>query len=67
MIAPMGGKSESSALRIAARLQEIAVLLKLKGARYFQARAYESAARVVAELGDSINSLIRENRLRWYR
>ncbi len=45
-------------------LQEIAVLLKLKGGRYFQARAYDSAARRVAELGDSINSFIRENRLR---
>ena len=64
MIKPNEGRSESSSLHIAARLQEIAVLLKLKGGRYFQARAYESAARVVAELGDSINSLIRENRLR---
>ena len=64
MIAPNEGKSESSSFHIAARLQEIAVLLKLKGGRYFQARAYESAAHVVAELGDSINSLIRENRLR---
>jgi DNA polymerase (family 10) len=57
-------KSDPTSLNIAAALQEIAVLLKLKGGRYFQARAYESAARVVAELGDSIDSLIKENRLR---
>jgi DNA polymerase (family X) len=57
-------ESASASLNIAAALQEIAVLLKLKGGRYFQARAYESAARVVVQLGDSIDSLIRENRLR---
>jgi DNA polymerase (family 10) len=57
-------ESAPASLNIVAALQEIAVLLKLKGGRYFQARAYDSAARVVAELGDSINSLIRENRLR---
>src|SRR5258705_5488103 len=60
----MKEKSAPASLNIAVALQEIAVLLKIKGGRFFQARAYESAARVVAELGDSINSLIRENRVR---
>jgi DNA polymerase (family 10) len=50
-------------LGIAVALQEIGILLELKGGRYFQARAYKAAARVVAELEPSLNSLIRENRL----
>jgi len=50
-------------LRIAAALQEIGILLELKGGRYFQARAYKAAARVAAELEPSLNSLIKENRL----
>jgi DNA polymerase (family 10) len=64
MIEQQERKSEPTSLQIAAALQEISVLLKLKGGRYFQARAYESAARVVAQLGDSIDALIKENRLR---
>jgi DNA polymerase (family 10) len=52
-----------SKLSIAAALQEIGVLLELKGGRYFQARAYKAAARVVAELEPGLASLIRENRL----
>ncbi len=60
----MKSKPLPNYLDIAAALQEIAVLLRLKGGRYFQARAYESAARVVAQLGDSIDSLIKEDRLR---
>jgi len=64
MIEQRERKSEPTSLQIAAALQEISVLLKLKGGRYFQARAYESAARVVAQLGDSIDALIKENRLR---
>jgi DNA polymerase (family 10) len=50
-------------LNIAAALQEIGILLELKGGRYFQARAYKAAARVVAELEPSLASLIKENRL----
>jgi DNA polymerase (family 10) len=50
-------------LSIAAALQEIGILLELKGGRYFQARAYKAAARVVAELEPSLASLIKENRL----
>jgi DNA polymerase (family 10) len=50
-------------LGIAAALQEIGILLELKGGRYFQARAYKAAARVVAELEPSLNSLIKENQL----
>ncbi|HEV7395322.1 MAG TPA: PHP domain-containing protein, partial [Pyrinomonadaceae bacterium] len=48
---------------IAAALQEIGILLELKGGRYFQARAYKAAARVVAELEASLASLIEDNRL----
>lgn len=48
---------------IAAELQEIGILLELKGGHYFQARAYKAAARVVAELEASLSSLIKENRL----
>jgi DNA polymerase (family 10) len=50
-------------LSIAATLQEIGILLELKGGHYFQARAYKAAARVVAELEQSLASLIKENRL----
>ena len=50
-------------LSIAAALQEVGILLELKGGRYFQARAYKAAARVVAELEPSLASLIKENRL----
>lgn len=50
-------------LGIAAALQEIGILLELKGGRYFHARAYKAAARVVAELEPSLSSLIKENRL----
>ncbi|HEY6803092.1 MAG TPA: PHP domain-containing protein [Pyrinomonadaceae bacterium] len=57
-------QTSTSALDVAASLQEIAVMLRLKGGRYFQARAYESAARLVAQLGDSLDTLIREDRLR---
>lgn len=50
-------------LNIAAALQEIGILLELKGGRYFQARAYKAAARVLADLESSVTSLIKENRL----
>jgi DNA polymerase (family 10) len=50
-------------LSIAAALQEIGILLELKGGRYFQARAYKAAARVLADLEPSVTSLIEENRL----
>jgi DNA polymerase (family 10) len=48
---------------IAAALQEIGILLELKGGRYFQARAYKAAARVVREFEPVLASLIKENRL----
>jgi len=51
-------------INIAAALHEIGILLELKGGRYFQARAFKSAARVVSELGDAVDELINENRLR---
>ncbi|HSS21246.1 MAG TPA: DNA polymerase/3'-5' exonuclease PolX [Pyrinomonadaceae bacterium] len=50
-------------LGVAAALQEIGILLELKGGRYFQARAYKVAARVLAELESSLSSLIEEDRL----
>lgn len=50
-------------LNVAAALQEIGILLELKGGRYFQARAYKAAARVTADLESSLTSLIKENRL----
>src|SRR5438552_10808741 len=52
-----------SELNVAAALHEIGILLELKGGRYFQARAYKAAARVLAELEPSLASLIKENRL----
>jgi DNA polymerase (family 10) len=56
--------TRTPALDIAASLAEIAVMLRVKGGRYFQARAYESAARLVAQLGESLDTLIQEDRLR---
>src|SRR5215813_9264650 len=48
---------------IAAVLQEIGTLLELKGGEYFKARAYKLGARSVAELGEDLGQLIRQNRL----
>jgi DNA polymerase (family 10) len=53
----------SNKLNLAAALQEIGTLLELKGGRYFQARAYKTAARVLTELEQSIPSLIAEDRV----
>jgi DNA polymerase (family 10) len=50
-------------LNIAAALHEIGILLELKGGRYFQARAYKTAARLLADMESSLTSLIKENRL----
>ena len=50
-------------LNIAAALQEIGMLLELKGGRYFQARAYKKAAQVLSQFDDSLSTLIKENRL----
>ncbi|HEX3145346.1 MAG TPA: PHP domain-containing protein [Pyrinomonadaceae bacterium] len=48
---------------IAAALQEIGTLLELKGGEYFKARAYKSGARSIAEVGEDLGKLIKENRL----
>lgn len=48
---------------IAAALQEMGALLELKGGQYFKARAYKLGARSVAELGDDLGKLIKQNRL----
>jgi DNA polymerase (family X) len=48
---------------IAAALQEIGMLLELKGGQYFKSRAYKTGARAVAELTQDIGKLIKENRL----
>lgn len=54
-------------LAIARALQDIGALLELKGGEYFKARAYKLGARSVAELGDDIGKLIKENRLTFVR
>lgn len=56
-------KSQMDKYVIAAALQEIGILLEMKGGEYFKARAYKLAARSVAELTEDIGKLIRENRL----
>ena len=56
-------KPVSDKFAIAAALQEIGVLLELKGGEYFKARAYKSGARAVAELSEDIGTLIRQKRL----
>jgi DNA polymerase (family 10) len=60
---PTSAEPTLGKLNVAAALQEIGILLELKGGRYFQARAYKAAARVVADLESSLTSLIKENRL----
>jgi DNA polymerase (family X) len=49
---------------IAGALQEIGTLLQLKGGQQFKARAYQRAARTVAELESNLGSLIKQDRLR---
>src|ERR1041385_6612959 len=48
---------------IAAALQEIGILLELKGGEFYKARAYKRGARSIAELSEDIGKLIKENRL----
>src|SRR5256714_2037552 len=48
---------------IAAALQEIGILLELKGGEFYKARAYKLGARSIAELSEDIGKLIKENRL----
>jgi DNA polymerase (family 10) len=60
---PPPPESSPVKLNVAVALQEIGTLLELKGGRYFQARAYKTAARVLAELESSLSLLIKENRL----
>jgi DNA polymerase (family 10) len=55
--------SALSKLNVAAALQEIGILLELKGGRYFQARAYKAAARILADLDSSLTSSIKEDHL----
>lgn len=45
-------------------LQEIAILLDLKGENPFKSRAYTNAARAIDQLSDPIDKLVAENRLR---
>ena len=49
--------------RVAEILNEIAVLLELKGENPFKARAYVNAARTLENLSDPLEKLIAENRL----
>src|SRR5262245_13092690 len=48
---------------VAAMLQEIGALMKLKGGEYFKSRAYKGGARAVAEIGGDLGELIRSGRL----
>jgi len=49
---------------IVAALQEIAVLLELKGGKdRFKARAYQTGARVIAGLSEDVGQVVLENRL----
>src|ERR1700704_626793 len=48
---------------IAAALQEIGILLELKGGEYFKARAYKLGSRSIAEVTEDLGKLIKENRL----
>jgi DNA polymerase (family 10) len=51
-------------LVVAAALQEIGMLLELKGGgQYYKARAYKTGARAVAELTEDLGKLIKQNRL----
>src|SRR5436190_14737733 len=56
-------KSRMDKYAIAAALQELGLLLELKGGEYFKARAYKLGARSVAEINEDLGKLIRENRL----
>jgi DNA polymerase (family 10) len=49
--------------QIAVILNEIAVLLELQGENPFKSRAYTSAARILDQLDEPLEKLIRENRL----
>ena len=48
---------------IAAALQEIGLLIELKGAGHFRARAYRRAARAIADLTTDIGTMVRQHRL----
>jgi DNA polymerase (family 10) len=56
-------KPQMDKYAIAAALQEIGVLLELKGGEFYKARAYKLGARSIAELSEDIGKLIKENRL----
>src|SRR5581483_3220748 len=49
---------------ISAALEEIAMLLELKGENPFKARAYSTAARTVRALEEEVEKLVKESRLR---
>src|SRR5579872_2921906 len=49
---------------ISAALEEIAVLLELKGENPFKARAYSTAARTVRSLEEEVESLAKAGRLK---
>lgn len=52
---------------IAAALQEIALLLEIKGEQRFKARAYKNASRSVASTNEDIGTLVRRDRLQELR
>src|ERR1043165_8106946 len=56
-------KSGMDKYAIAGALQEIGILLELKGGEFYKARAYKLGARSIAELSEDIGKLIKQNRL----
>src|ERR1044071_4346295 len=49
---------------VAAALQEIAALLEMKGGKdRFKARAYQTAARVISDMGDDLADVVQAERL----
>lgn len=52
---------------VSAILSDIATLLELKGDNPFKIRAYERGARIVDGLGDELDALVREGRLREHK
>src|SRR5262245_36580651 len=55
--------SEMNSFAIARALHELASLLRIKGGEKFRALAYDRGAEVVAALGDSLATLVKQDRL----
>lgn len=49
--------------QVAAILDEIGVLLELKGESSFRSNAYRNGARIISQLGENLEAVVRDNRL----